>query len=75
MNKWDDFGSSSNDTGAKLVESSTASEPAFKAKHLKSIPAQYFEDHKQLKAAGKTSLNFSDYIVEALREKLAQDKG
>lgn len=44
-----------------------------KAKNLKAIPHSYFEAHADLKAASKTSLDFSSYIIEALREKLERD--
>ena len=44
-----------------------------KAKHLKNIPMSYFNDYKKLKATGKSSLDFSAYIIEALREKLERD--
>ncbi|EIP3426814.1 molecular chaperone GroEL [Salmonella enterica] len=49
-------------------------EPArTKAKNLKAIPLSYFEAHADLKATSKTSLDFSSYIIEALREKLEKD--
>lgn len=44
-----------------------------KAKHLKAVPMSYFEKHEKMKQEGKTSLNFTDYIIEALREKLERD--
>lgn len=49
-------------------------EPArTKAKNLKAIPLSFFEAHADLKATSKTSLDFSSYIIEALREKLERD--
>ncbi|EEQ0767325.1 molecular chaperone GroEL [Salmonella enterica] len=49
-------------------------EPAkTKAKNLKAIPLSYFEAHAELKATSKTSLDFSSYIIEAIREKLEKD--
>ncbi|ECV7329428.1 molecular chaperone GroEL, partial [Escherichia coli] len=33
----------------------------------------YFEAHAELKATSKTSLDFSSYIIEAIREKLERD--
>jgi hypothetical protein len=47
--------------------------PRTRAKNLKSVPAAYFEKHANLKESGKTSLDFSSYILEALREKLERD--
>ncbi|KIG83327.1 molecular chaperone GroEL [Escherichia coli] len=44
-----------------------------KAKNLKAIPLSYFEAHSELKATSKTSLDFSSYIIEAIREKLERD--
>ncbi|EBS3321026.1 TPA: molecular chaperone GroEL [Salmonella enterica] len=44
-----------------------------KAKNLKAIPVTYFEAHDELKATCKTSLDFSSYIIEAIREKLERD--
>ncbi|MGT3951398.1 molecular chaperone GroEL, partial [Escherichia coli] len=32
-----------------------------------------FEAHAELKATSKTSLDFSSYIIEAIREKLERD--
>ncbi|AZS59302.1 MULTISPECIES: molecular chaperone GroEL [Pectobacterium] len=49
-------------------------EPAkTKAKNLKAIPISYFEAHADLKTTSKTSLDFSSYIIEAIREKLERD--
>lgn len=47
--------------------------PKTKAKNLKAIPLSYFEAHAQLKSLSKTSLDFSSYIIEAIREKLERD--
>lgn len=44
-----------------------------KAKNLRAIPVSYFDAHAQLKNSNKTSLDFSSYILEALREKLEKD--
>ena len=48
-------------------------QPKTKAKNLRAIPVTYFEAHANLKATAKTSLDFSSYILEALREKLERD--
>lgn len=59
---------------ATLKETPTAQEPAkTKSKSLRAVPASFFDKHAELKAAGKTSLDFSAYIIEALREKLERD--
>lgn len=56
------------------IASTERPEPAkTKAKNLKAIPLSYFEAHADLKAASKTSLDFSSYIIEAIREKLERD--
>jgi hypothetical protein len=47
--------------------------PKTKAKNLKAIPLSYFEAHAELKSSSKTSLDFSSYIIEAIREKLERD--
>lgn len=47
--------------------------PKTKAKNLKAIPLSYFEAHTELKLSSKTSLDFSSYIIEAIREKLERD--
>lgn len=60
---------------AALTENKTEDKPAAttKAKHLKAVPTTYFEKHQELKAGGKTSLDFTAYIIEAIREKLERD--
>lgn len=50
-----------------------AEPPKTKAKNLKAIPLSYFEAHAELKLSSKTSLDFSSYIIEAIREKLERD--
>lgn len=58
----------------KQIQVAERPEPArTKAKNLKAIPLSYFEAHADLKATSKTSLDFSSYIIEALREKLEKD--
>lgn len=44
-----------------------------KAKLLNAVPTRYFDAHHELKENGKTSLDFSRYILEALREKLEKE--
>nr|AKN37046.1 hypothetical protein [Vibrio cyclitrophicus]AKN38245.1 hypothetical protein [Vibrio splendidus] len=60
---------------AALTENKTDDKPVAttKPKHLKVVPTSYFDKHKDLKDTGKTSLDFSAYIIEAIREKLERD--
>lgn len=64
-------------SGAKLQinESSSAPETkrATRTKTLKSVPTSYFEAHDMLRSQNRTYLDFSSYIMEALREKLERD--
>ncbi|HFV9214666.1 TPA: chaperonin [Enterobacter roggenkampii] len=55
------------------LQTKTAEPKANRSKTLKSVPSVYFNVHAQLKADNKTSLDFSAYILEALREKLERD--
>lgn len=63
--------------GAKLQVSDSSPAPETKrltrTKTLKSVPASYFEAHSQLRSQNRTYLDFSSYIMEALREKLERD--
>ncbi len=65
------------ETNAALKEQPKAAQqkpqPTHKPKHLNAMPASYFEAHKQGKTQGITSLDFSQYIYEAVREKLQRD--
>lgn len=42
-------------------------------KTLKAIPTTYFDAHQKLRDTNKTNLDFANYIMEALREKLERD--
>lgn len=44
-----------------------------KTKTLKAIPLAYFDAHQKLRSENKTGLDFSNYIIEAIREKLEKD--
>ncbi|ARF52075.1 hypothetical protein [Pantoea stewartii] len=46
---------------------------AVRTKTLKAIPETFFAAHKTLRDTNKTNLDFSNYIMEALREKLERD--
>ncbi|MBA4823498.1 molecular chaperone GroEL [Pantoea ananatis] len=57
----------------KVAEPKTVVKSKARSKNLRAVPETYFEAHAQLKASNKTSLDFSAYILEALREKLEND--
>lgn len=61
------------DTGAALKEQPKVEQSTTKAKHLNAMPSAFFDGHKKGKETGKTSLDFSQYIYEAIREKLQKD--
>lgn len=44
-----------------------------RTKTLKAIPASYFDAHQALRDSNRTVLDFSSYIMEALREKFERD--
>ncbi|ECB6312628.1 chaperonin [Salmonella enterica subsp. enterica serovar Benue] len=44
-----------------------------KTKTLKAIPLAFFDAHQKLRNENKTGLDFSNYIIEAIREKLEKD--
>lgn len=46
-----------------------------RSKTLKAIPTNYFDAHQKLRDTNRTNLDFSNYIMEALREKLERDGG
>ncbi|TDN48054.1 chaperonin [Scandinavium goeteborgense] len=46
-----------------------------RSKTLKVIPTAYFDAHKKLLDENKTNLDFSNFIMEALREKLVREGG
>lgn len=56
-----------------IVDTKAAVKNKSRSKNLRAVPETYFEAHAQLKALNKTSLDFSAYILEALREKLEND--
>lgn len=67
---WEKLSKVGND--AALKESGNPGN-ATKPKSLRAVPVAYFNKHAELKKEGKTSLDFSPYIIEALREKLERD--
>lgn len=44
-----------------------------KPKHLNAMPVVFFNAHQKGRNEGVTSLDFSQYIYEAVREKLQKD--
>lgn len=65
------------ETKAALKEQRTDSSNVMattKPKHLNAMPTAFFKAHKDGKARGITSLDFSQYIYEAVREKLQRDQ-
>ena len=54
------------------IEKPDVSKPAVKHKVIKTMPAEFFERHKALKASGKTSLLFTPFIIEAVRKALEE---
>lgn len=60
-------------TEKNTVDPKQVAKSKARSKNLRAVPETYFEAHAQLKASNKTSLDFSAYILEALREKLEND--
>ncbi|EKI3096530.1 chaperonin [Escherichia coli] len=42
-------------------------------KTVAAMPTEYVEAHERLRKSGKSGVNFSSYIYEAVREKLERD--
>ncbi|GEK08905.1 hypothetical protein [Pseudoalteromonas peptidolytica] len=62
------------DDGAQVQEAKTQVSSSTKSKLINKLPTALEERYEALKAQGKTTLNFSHYIVEALREKLDREE-
>jgi len=61
-------------TGAPLAEQKEPKqEPSVKPKLLNALPTAYEKAHEKGKQSGITSLDYSRYIYEAIREKLQRD--
>ncbi|MNH76141.1 hypothetical protein D3C73_284040 [compost metagenome] len=63
--------------GATLKEAAkieVAEKPKTKAKEIRNMPVDFFNRHAALKSEGKTTLLFTAYIIEAVREKLERDE-
>lgn len=70
MKDWDKLGSVGKDAALK---ENTSQDTSTKSKSLRAVPSAYFTKHAELKTDGKTSLDFTAYIIEAIREKLERD--
>lgn len=55
------------------VAADTPAKREVRTKTLKAIPANYFDAHQALRDSNRTVLDFSSYIMEALREKFERD--
>lgn len=55
---------------AKANETINRNYIAVRAKSIRNMPVDFFERHEALLRAGATTLDFSAFIVEAVREKL-----
>lgn len=59
---------------AKAGETVARNDVIVRAKNIRNMPADFFERHESLRKAGLTTLDFSAFIVEAVREKLEQNE-
>lgn len=55
------------------LQTKEKSDSATKAKLIKAMPTEFFDAHGKLKTKCKTAMDFSAYIIEAVREKLKRD--
>lgn len=62
------------DSGAKMQESKPQASSTTKSKLINKLPTALEERYETIKAQGKTTLNFTQYILEALREKLDREE-
>lgn len=60
--------------GAPLKTAKSNEGATMRSKLLRSVPADFFDRHEALRKAGLTTLDFSSFIVEAIREKLEQNE-
>lgn len=58
---------------AEAVPAKTVEGPKVQRKMLAAMPTEYVEAHEQLRVSGRTAMNLSSYIYEAVREKLVRD--
>lgn len=61
-------------TMQEVAKEATPEKPKTKAKNILNMPADFFTRHAALKSDGKTTLLFTPYIIEAVREKLERDE-
>ena len=62
------------DQGAAVREQAKTATTETKSKLLNKFPVALENRHKKLKESGTTTLNLSQYILEAVREKLERDE-
>lgn len=60
--------------GAPLKTAKSSEGVTMRPKLLRNLPADFFDRHEALRKAGLTTLDFSSFIVEAIREKLEQNE-
>ncbi|MGA4583934.1 molecular chaperone GroEL [Enterobacter hormaechei] len=58
---------------AEPVPTKPVEGPKVQRKMLAAMPTEYVEAHEQLRESGRTAMNLSSYIYEAVREKLVRD--
>lgn len=61
-------------TMQEMTKEASPDKPKTKAKNILNMPADFFTRHAVLKSEGKTTLLFTPYIIEAVREKLERDE-
>ena len=58
----------------KASETLARNNIAVRAKSIRNMLVDFFDRHEALRRAGATTLDFSAFIVEAVREKLEQNE-
>lgn len=58
----------------EVAKEAAIDKPKTKAKEIRNMPVDFFNRHAALKSEGKTTLLFTAYIIEAVREKLERDE-
>ncbi|MNG88058.1 hypothetical protein D3C79_468810 [compost metagenome] len=61
-------------TMQEVAKEAAIDKPKTKAKEIRNMPVDFFNRHAVLKSEGKTTLLFTAYIIEAVREKLERDE-
>ncbi|ANP79326.1 hypothetical protein A134_23210 [Vibrio crassostreae 9CS106] len=68
MSEWDKLSGIGSD--APLKETS---EEDVMPKYFRKMPRKFVTQHKELRVSHQTSHDFTSYVMEAIREKLAKD--